>query len=131
ASQTPLEGYRLPASTLKMAGYRGAGANDSILLRTNPSLYRVGETMQIEAWTLEQTGAVYLDVTRAGQTVLTRNAESTDGRCSFAIDVSDDLTGTLTLHAYYLNNELGMVRDTRTIIVQPADDLKVAIQPSK
>ncbi len=129
--KAPFEEYGLRESALRDAGYRGAGPEDAVLLRTDRSIYRVGDTLRGETLTRGATGTLYLDIARDGQTVLTRSGEAEAGRWRFAVDLSDDLAGTLTVHAYYLRPDLGMVRDVRRVVVRPAQEVNVAIQPSQ
>ncbi|MGV3722911.1 MAG: alpha-2-macroglobulin family protein [Actinomycetota bacterium] len=103
----------------------------AVLVRTDASLYQVGQTMNVEVLASGQASTVYLDVVRDGQTVLTRATELRDGRGRFALDLSEDLTGALALHAYYLPDAWGMIRDTHLVIVRSADQLQVALEPSQ
>lgn len=104
---------------------------ESVLLRTDAALYQVGGTLNAEVLTAGAASTVYLDVARGGQTVLTRSMETQNGRARFALDLSDDLAGTLTLHAYYLTPGGTMVRDTRLVIVRPGEGVRVAVEPSQ
>jgi hypothetical protein len=103
---------------------------DRIILRTDRSIYRVGDTVRAEALSWKGSGTIYLDIGRGGQTVLTRSADLEHGRASLAFDLSDDMAGALTLHAYTLSGGWGMGRDTRTILVEPGEQVKLAVQPS-
>ena len=109
----------------------GMTSPGSVLLRTDAALYQVGGTLTAEVLTSGASSTLYLDVARGGQTVLTRSVEAQNGRARFVLDLSDDLTGTLTLHAYSLTTGGAMVRDTRLVIVRPSEGVRVAVEPSK
>jgi len=103
----------------------------SVLVRTEASLYEVGQTMNVEVLASGQASTVYVDVVRAGQTVLTRATSLQDGRGRFALDLSEDLTGALALHAYFLPTVNGIIRDTHLVIVRPGNQLQVALEPAQ
>ncbi|MGD8791594.1 MAG: MG2 domain-containing protein, partial [Anaerolineae bacterium] len=99
-----------------------------VLLRPERATYRVGDTMDLEVLTTERSGAIYLDITREGQTLSTRALEVTDGRATAAIDLTPDLYGTLAVHAYRLLSSGDVVRDTRLVVVDAADELALDVQ---
>ena len=49
--------------------FEGTGASESVLLRPDGAIYRVGDTMGLTILTSQQRGTVYLDIIREGQTV--------------------------------------------------------------
>lgn len=100
---------------------------ETILLRPDRPVYRVGDTMNLTVLTTAQQGSVYLDMIRAGQTVSTRSLELTDGRAEAAVDLTPDLYGTLELHAYKILTSGSIVRDTRLVAVENREDLAVNI----
>ncbi|MGQ9598296.1 MAG: MG2 domain-containing protein [Anaerolineae bacterium] len=97
--------------------------SSQILLRPERATYRIGETMNLDVLTTESSGSIFLDITREGQTLSTRALEIQNGRASAAVDLTPDLYGTLTLHAYrpMLSGEI--VRDTRLVVVDAPIDL--------
>ena len=52
---------------------------ESVLLRPEKPVYRVGETMKLTILTSRPPGTVYLDIVREGQTVSTRSVEMQNG----------------------------------------------------
>ncbi len=112
-------------ATLYVQGqYWGA----QVLLRPERATYRVGETMNLEVLTTESSGSIYLDITREGQTLSTRALEIQNGRATAAVDLTPDLYGTLALHAYKPLLNGGVVRDTRLVVVDAADELALDVQ---
>lgn len=106
-------------------------AQTALLLRPERALYRVGETLKADIFAPWNTGAVYLDVVRAGQVLSTRALELKDGRASVALDLDANTYGTLELHAYGLSAEGTIYRDTRLVVVEEARDLTVTITPER
>ena len=102
--------------------------DDTILLRTNRSLYRVGQQAKLEVLTTRKTGTVYLDFIKDRQTYLTRSVEVNDGRAADAVTFDLTLAGTVQINAYLIGENGEMTRDRRLVIVDPADDLKVSIR---
>jgi uncharacterized protein YfaS (alpha-2-macroglobulin family) len=102
-------------------------SSDSVLLRPDRPVYRVGETMNLAILTTQPEGTVYLDIVREGQTVSTRSIEVQDGRAEAAVDLSPDLYGTLELHAYKVLSGGATTRDTRLVVVDQAEDLRISL----
>jgi len=101
--------------------------SDSVLLRADRAAYVVGETMYLVALTPVEFGSIYLDIVKAGQTLSTRSAPVEEGRAEFAVDLSPDLYGTLELHAYKVLVDGTIVRDTRLVVVDEANDIAIDV----
>ena len=108
----------------------GEWFEDSLLLRPERAVYRVGDTMRLDFFTAQPRGTVYLDIVRAGQTVSTRSLPVENGRAAAAIDLTPDLYGTLELHAYKVMQSGSITRDTRLVVVNNVDDLIVNLKPA-
>jgi uncharacterized protein YfaS (alpha-2-macroglobulin family) len=102
--------------------------SSTILLRPDRPVYRVGDTMTLTLLS-SAGGTIYLDIVREGQTISTRAVPIANGRAEVAIDLTPDLYGTLELHAYRLLSTGTIVRDTRLVIVDAANDLDVTLRP--
>ncbi len=107
-----------------------AGA-DHVLLRADRATYVVGETMNLVALTAVDSGSIYLDLVKEGQTLSTRSEPVRQGQAEFAIDLSPDLYGTLELHAYKVLLDGTLVRDTRVVVVDEPRDLAIAVSADK
>ncbi len=107
------------------------GGRDHVLLRADRAAYAVGETMQLTVLTPVETGSIYLDIVKDGQTLSTRSQPVQAGRADFAIDLSPDLYGSLELHAYKLLLDGSLVRDSRVVVVDQPRDLAIAIEADK
>lgn len=108
-----------------------AGGGDNVLLRADRAAYLVGETMHLVVFTPVESGSVYLDIVRAGQTLSTRSAKVAEGRAEFVIDVGPDLYGTLELHAYKVLGDGTIVRDTRMVVVDAPNELSIAVSADR
>jgi len=98
-------------------------SGSQVLLRPDRATYNVGDSMNLEILTTDQAGLVYLDITRENQTLSTRALEISGGKASTTVDLTPDLYGTLSLHAYTLLASGEIVRDTRLVVVDAATDL--------
>ncbi|MGC9348920.1 MAG: alpha-2-macroglobulin family protein [Anaerolineae bacterium] len=109
--------------------FESAWTEEAVLLRPDAAIYRVGDTMALTILTSQPSGTVYLDIVREGQTVSTRAVDVLDGHAELGVDLSPDLYGTLELHAYKILRSGHIVRDTRLVVVDQADDLSVDLSP--
>ena len=101
-------------------------AQQSLLLRTERALYRVGDTLAVEA-IAARADVVYLDVIKGGQTLLTETMPVENGRARLAIDLTPELAGALELNAYQLNADGTILRDTRVVLVDAPEALQVQL----
>jgi hypothetical protein len=111
--------------------FQAEGGSDSVLLRADRAAYVVGETMNLTALTPVQSGDVYLDIVKAGQTLSTRSTRVDKGKAEFAVDVTPDLVGTLELHAYKVLLDGTILRDTRLVVVDVPNDLAINVTADK
>ena len=104
-----------------------APSDEALILRSDKTLAKVGDTLNLAAVSSVQGGTLYLDVIRDKQTILTRAVDMKAGQASLSLPVTDDMTGTIELHAYKILPNEDIIRDTRTVLVSPADDLRVSV----
>ena len=102
--------------------------DDTILLRTDKSLYHVGQRARLEVFTTKRVGTVYLDFIKDRQTYLTRTVDVEWGRATDTVTFDPTLAGTVQINAYLIGENGEMMRDRRLVIVDPADDLNVSIR---
>ncbi|HUU14874.1 MAG TPA: MG2 domain-containing protein, partial [Terriglobia bacterium] len=98
---------------------------DQILLRTQRAVYRVGERMRLTILSTRHRGAAYIDVIKAGQTILTRDVDIENGKAELALTVTPELAGTVDLNAYQFSQNAQPVGDHRLVFVQPAEELRI------
>ncbi|MBE7550030.1 MAG: hypothetical protein HS126_02990 [Anaerolineales bacterium] len=111
--------------------FQTEAGSDHVLLRADRAAYAVGETMNLLALTALDSGSIYLDIVKEGQTLSTRSTPVQAGQADFAVDLSPDLYGTLELHAYKVLADGTLVRDTRIVVVDEPRDLAVTVAADK
>lgn len=103
-------------------------ARESLLLRTDRATYQVGDTLVLEVLATGGGSAVYLDVIKGGQTLLTESAPVENGRASLAIDLTPELAGTLELNGYQVVADGSALQDTRVVLVDSPAGLLVDLE---
>ena len=99
----------------------------SLMLRTNQSVYKVGDTIRLDTFSTRQRGPVYIDVIKDGQTMITRAIDSSNGKGTLSLDLGPSMFGTLEVRAYQITSDADPISDRRLVYVDPADDLKVSV----
>ncbi len=108
-----------------------SGFVQSLILRASRSLAKVGESVNFTVISTKQKGTTYVDVIRDNQTVLTKAIDLDKGRSGFELPLTADLRGTLEINAYQILPDENIIRDTRLVYVEPADDLVVEVRPNQ
>ncbi|HLV78988.1 MAG TPA: alpha-2-macroglobulin family protein, partial [Chthonomonadaceae bacterium] len=121
---TDAAGHVCTAARTLQAGPQPEG----ILLRADKTLARVGERLNLTVLCSAPGGTVYLDVLRDRQTILTRAEPLRNGEARLSLPVTDDMTGTLEMHAYKILPNEDIIRDTRRVVVSPAGDLSIRVR---
>lgn len=104
------------------------GPADGFILRTSRPVYRAGETAHLSILSAAESGRVFVDAVKGGQTVLTDTVDIKGHHGELALDISPDLAGTIEVHAYRLLPNGEFVRDSRVIQVEPASDLSIGVE---
>lgn len=100
---------------------------EALLVRTDKTLYQAGDTLHAEVVATKQRGNVYFDLVREGQTVMTRSGKIENGKAMLDLDLDPGLMGSVVLHAYMFSPTTDLIRDTRLLYINPADQLNLAI----
>ena len=103
----------------------------ALILRAGRAIAKVGDEVDFVVISTKQRGTTYIDVVRDNQTVLTRAVETKHGSAAFSLPLTQDLQGTLQIHAYQILPDENIIRDTRLLYVEPADDLVVEVRPNQ
>ncbi|MFB3882196.1 MAG: MG2 domain-containing protein [Armatimonadota bacterium] len=103
----------------------------SLILRSSRAIAKVGDSVGFTVISTKQKGTTYVDVIRDNQTVLTRAVDLKGGRSEFELPLTADLQGTLQVNAYQILPDENIVRDTRLLYVEPANDLVVEVRPNQ
>ena len=97
------------------------------LLRPDKAVYDGGDTMMLTALG-GGVEPVFVDLIKAGQSVLTETIEMTRGRGELAIDVPADLFGTLRLVTHRIGATGLAVRKSRMLVVRQANQLNITTE---
>ena len=100
-------------------------------IRIADPVIRGGKPLQLEALCSFTQGTLYLDLVREGHTIFTKTLEITSGRAVFATDLPPEAIGTMELHAWRVLPSGDFERDTRLIVVEPPQGLRMKFTPSK
>ncbi|MGD8240444.1 MAG: alpha-2-macroglobulin family protein, partial [Armatimonadota bacterium] len=104
---------------------------EGLLLRTDKSLYKVGDQVQCRTLSPAARGTVYIDVVKDRQTMLTRALEMRGGNGRTSITLGPEMAGTIWLSAYRIKPDGDIVRDSNALYVDPADDLRIDVKPNR
>ena len=108
------------------------GAADSgLLVRTARSLYRVGDSVEVQVFSTGVGERVFIDVVKDGQTMLTETLVAVDGLAQKALDLDPGLVGDVLIEAYQVSPGAEIQRDKKLIFVADARGLEVAVTPDK
>ncbi len=109
--------------------------DEAVLLRPNKFVAKVGETLYLDIVASSPNpnsrAPVFVDAIVNRQTVLTRTVELQKGHGGLLLPLTPELAGTLTLHAYRITAGGDIVRDTKVVIVEPANALTVKVSADK
>lgn len=110
---------------------QAAPQQEGVILRTDRTLARAGERLSMTILSSVKTGTIYLDVLRNRQTILTRAEPVEDGQAHLTLPLTEDMAGTLEIHAYKILPNEDIIRDTRLVVVSPTSDLSVKVTADK
>lgn len=120
-----------PANSEMLSRHLCPSEGSALLLRTDRALYEVGDEIDVDVYGLDGLGDAFLDVVRAGQTVLTQIVPMQEGHGSLILDLDSEMSGQLELHVYRLREDGFMARDTRLVVVLNNSELTVTTQMDK
>lgn len=113
------------AEEIVVLGTEPIAAN--LLLRLDRGIYRAGDPMDVTLLSTFRSGRAFLDVTRAGQTLLTTSLDIAAGRGSREVVLGPEIFGAVEVHAYVLTPEGNFIRDSKVVYVEPAQELNIAV----
>jgi hypothetical protein len=110
---------------------KAESGGDNVLLRADKAVYNCGETMKLDVLASTKIGTAFIDVVKNRQTVLSTTVQIENGRAHYDLDLTTDIFGSLEIHAYEVMPGGDIIRDSKVAYVQPAQDLKISVQPDK
>jgi hypothetical protein len=114
-----------------VSGINADPFGENLVLRLDKAIYKGGDLVQVDVRSSAGLPTAYLDVTKSGQTLLTKWLDVKDGKAMHKLDLPQTVFGTLELHAYQMLAGGEILRDTRVIYVQPSSDLKIDVKADK
>lgn len=112
-----------------------AAREEGVLLRVDKAFAKVGDTLRLDVLAFPHaartSSPVFVDAIVNRQTVLTKTVDLKNGNGRLTLPLTNDLIGTLVLHAYRITAGGDIVRDTKVAIVEPADAMRIAVTSNK
>ena len=106
-------------------------AEENILIHTNKALYRAGESLKLSARSQQAKGTLFIDLVKEGQTYLTQSVDIENNQAQLNLTLDETLVGNLLINAYIITQGGDIVRDSRWIYVNPANELNIKVTPDK
>ena len=103
----------------------------TVLLRTDKSVYKVGDTVTLEVRVGEATQRVFVDMVHGGRTIDLRTVEIEKGAAGHAFDIDPSMEGDVLVSAFYVTDSGTIVRDQKLIFVESANELTVTMAAQK
>ena len=104
--------------------------HSDFLMSCDAATYAAGETLKLQ-FIGGGSEPVFVDLLKDGQTVLTQVTDFKQGRATLAIDLPQDLTGTMEIAAYRFNSRGFAVQRSRSVVVEGSRELIVKVTPDK
>jgi hypothetical protein len=101
-----------------------------LILTPSRGIYRVGERLDLQIFS-NVSKTVYIDLIKNNQTLKTEAVDTEDNRASSSTDLSADFVGSVMIHVYGISREGEIYRDSRWIVVEPANTLEIRMKPDK
>ncbi len=101
---------------------------DHVLVRTDKSVYDVGDEVAVEVFTSDQQGSIFVDWLNDGQAVDLRTLEPDEGTASFSVALDETLLGSNRIEAYVVQDDGNLVRAGRTVFVRNASGLDIDVE---
>jgi hypothetical protein len=103
----------------------------NVLVRTDKSVYGVGDTVTVDVRSTLDSGNVYVDWIQEGQTVDMRTLTAVKGVAQFTATIDATRTGRNRIEAYVIDKDGNVVRTGRTVYVKKSGALNVTLATSK
>ncbi len=100
-----------------------------VMLTTDRTLYRVGDTALLTVRVTAPAERVWVDGVRGGATLFSRAVDIRDGEGRLELDLDGTMAGDVMLAAYYVDRAGGLLRDQRVVWVEGDGGLNVALTP--
>ncbi len=105
---------------------------EHVLVRTDKSVYDVGDTVKIQVLASAGEAHAYVDWLNEGQAVDMRTLDlDANGAASFTMPVDSTLLGTNRVEAYVVDDDGNVIRAGRTLFARTSSALQVSLSTDK
>lgn len=105
---------------------------EHVLVRTDKSVYGLGDVVKVEVTGSEGESSVYVDWLNQGQAVDMRTLDfDSSGVAEFEMPVDGSLLGTNRVEAYVVDDDGNVIRAGRTVFVRTTSSLNVSLATDK
>ncbi|MBN1611325.1 MAG: alpha-2-macroglobulin [Polyangiaceae bacterium] len=104
---------------------------EHVIVRTDRSVYRIGDSVQVEVVSSADSPLVYVDWINDGQTVDMRTLQAEDGSAHFTAPLDATLVGSNRIEAYVVDEDGNIVRAGRSFFARNASSLKIDLATDK
>jgi uncharacterized protein YfaS (alpha-2-macroglobulin family) len=116
----------------KQFDFLAQAGSEHVLVRTDKSVYGVGDTVKVEVIATAGESHAYVDWLNQGQTVDMRTLTlDASGVASFTMPVDTALLGTNRVEAYVVDSDGNVIRTGRTIFARTTSSLGVSLSTNK
>jgi uncharacterized protein YfaS (alpha-2-macroglobulin family) len=116
---------------VKAFDFTSQTGGEHVLVRTDKSVYRLGETVKVQVFASNGETRVYLDWLNEGQAVDMRTLDVQKGVASFSMPLDASLIGDNRIEAYVVDADGNTVRAGRSIVVERSGALSVSLSTDK
>ena len=102
-----------------------------IVVRTEKTVYKKGESINIEVLSSEPSETVFVDVSRFGSNLESKQVKLKNGRANLRIPYNEKFNNQLTISAYFDDGDGDAVKDALGIIFPEPQNLRVDINLEK
>ena len=104
---------------------------DNLVVRTDRPIYLGGQSISLSILSTKPSGTIFVDVLKEGQVVYCASSTVNKGEAALNLDLPPELTGTLEVRAYRINNDGGVISARKVVQVMTAQGLNISAKLDK
>jgi len=127
-----IEAHDMSGSSVSVA-YQASSSEipDFIRAVSDKAIYRNGGVAELSIFSSTKKGPVFIDIIRQGQVIGSEIYDLIDGTAEAQIALSSDYYGLIQFNVYIVLPTGQIIRDVRTVFVDPVKDLMISAKPNK